>query len=151
MLNLLSLAGLSLLAALPQAYAGNLVAHNNCPFSIYCASAKNDATFSPTVEVVSGATYLSPQPAFNDNVGVVVKCALDPSLYPVYQMELAVQYGISWLDISHEDGDPFLQYHRHAEIRGVSRLLFFPSPTRVTRRLDSPSFVMLDLVWGYAG
>ncbi|KAI0097270.1 hypothetical protein GGR51DRAFT_566714 [Nemania sp. FL0031] len=116
--NYLSLIGLSLLAAFPQAYAGNLLVYNACPFQIWCASAKNDASFSETIPVAAGGTYLSPKPAMNDNIGAVVKCALNPSLHPVYQLELAVKDGRSWLDLSHEDGSPFLGHHRHAQIDG---------------------------------
>ncbi|KAI1149990.1 hypothetical protein F4825DRAFT_468575 [Nemania diffusa] len=119
----LSVIAVSLLAAFPQAFAGNLIAFNGCPFQIYCAAAKNDGSFSETVPVEPGKIYWSPKPAFNDNVGSVVKCGLTAALSPVYQLELAVQYGRSWLDLSHEDGNPFLAYHRRAEIAGSSCVL----------------------------
>ncbi|KAJ8120756.1 hypothetical protein ONZ43_g2621 [Nemania bipapillata] len=125
-LGFLSIAGL---AVLPQALAGNLIAFNGCPFQIYCASAKNDRSFTETVPVAPGETYWSPKPAYNDNIGSVVKCALSPTLRPVYQLELAVQDGRSWLDLSHVDGSPFLGYHRHAEIAGTSCVLDCPAGT----------------------
>ncbi|KAI1190858.1 hypothetical protein F5B17DRAFT_427145 [Nemania serpens] len=116
----ISIATLSFLAALPQVFAGNLLVDNSCDFSIYCAGAKNDGTFTEVVHVAAGDILQSLKPANNDNVGAVLKCALDQSLETVYQMEMAVRDGKTWLDLSSLDGAPFVAYHRHAEIPGTT-------------------------------
>ncbi|KAI2603720.1 hypothetical protein GGR54DRAFT_644459 [Hypoxylon sp. NC1633] len=115
----LKFAALALLAAVPTTMGSSLWVHNNCHFDIFCDAAKNDGKFSGGVKVAqNGGTYMSPLPADNDNVGTVLKCALDPGLSRPFQMELAVQNGRSWFDLSAIDGDPFIQFHRHAEIAG---------------------------------
>ncbi|KAI1175883.1 hypothetical protein F4777DRAFT_578493 [Nemania sp. FL0916] len=120
---------LLLAAAVPQALAGQMFAYNGCDFEIWCAGAKNDNTFSETVRVRPGEKYLSPKPALNDNIGTVVKCSLNPSLYPVYQLEVAVSERRSWMDLSSIDGTPFQQYHRHAEIDGTACIIDCPPGT----------------------
>ncbi|KAI1385793.1 uncharacterized protein F4822DRAFT_432651 [Hypoxylon trugodes] len=109
-------ASLVLLAALPAAIASSLNVQNNCDFGIQCSAAKNDGSSSPPVEVNgNGGTYSSPLLANDDNVGTVLKCGISG---PVFQMELDLQNGRSWLDLSALDGDPFLPYHRHVELAG---------------------------------
>lgn len=132
----ISIATLSFLAALPQVFAGNLLVDNSCDFSIYCAGAKNDGTFTEVVHVAAGDILQSLKPANNDNVGAVLKCALDQSLETVYQMEMAVRDGKTWLDLSSLDGAPFVAYHRHAEIPGVSALFFSPSLAECRTRVS---------------
>ncbi|KAI0009969.1 hypothetical protein F4779DRAFT_639801 [Xylariaceae sp. FL0662B] len=118
MTNALQLA-VALLAVLPTALGSNLFVHNNCGFAIWCGAAKNKGGLGPTVQVGgSGGVYQSPLPAENDNIGSVLKCATNQALAQPFQMELNVQYGRSWLDLSAVDGDPFLAYHRHAETAG---------------------------------
>ncbi|KAI0408460.1 hypothetical protein F4802DRAFT_594394 [Xylaria palmicola] len=112
-----------LLGALPGTYAGNLIAQNNCNFPIWCGAAKNDGTFSPSVQVPAGGQYLSPKPAYNDNVGAVAKCGMTPGLLEPYQLELAVKDGRSWLDLSSITAAPFKPFHRHAEIAGTECVL----------------------------
>lgn len=120
MARFISVAAISVLAALPQAFAGNLIIDNSCDFSIYCAGAKNDGTFTEVIRVAAGEALQSLKPANNDNIGAVLKCGMDDTLESVYQMEMAVRDGKTWLDLSALDGSPFVAYHRHAEIPGVS-------------------------------
>ncbi|KAI3333931.1 hypothetical protein F4824DRAFT_502633 [Ustulina deusta] len=110
------LAAVPFVSLLPQTFAKWLIAKNECPFEIWCAGAKNDRTFTPSSLVLPGQMYWSQLTADNDNIGAVLKCALNPQVQQPYQMEVNVQYGLSWLDLSAIDGDPFLAYHRHAEI-----------------------------------
>ncbi|KAI1770210.1 hypothetical protein F4818DRAFT_446506 [Hypoxylon cercidicola] len=119
MVNMLKLATVVLSAALPTVLGGNLIAVNNCPFEVWCYAAKNDGTSAPSVQVGgNGGMYQSPLPALDDNVGSVLKCSMNPDLGQPFQMELAVQDGRSWFDLSAIDGDPFLQYQRHADVAG---------------------------------
>ncbi|KAL7619542.1 hypothetical protein AAE478_010082 [Parahypoxylon ruwenzoriense] len=117
----LSTSLLLLLSALPgPSHGSTLRALNHCDFDIWCGAAKNDGTSRPTVKVAGkGGVYESPLKANNDNIGSVLKCATNAGLAHPIQMELAVQFGHSWFDLSAEDGDPFLQHHRHAEIAGL--------------------------------
>ncbi|OTA55064.1 hypothetical protein K449DRAFT_400250 [Hypoxylon sp. EC38] len=118
MFSILKFASLAI-AAIPVVLGSTLHAHNNCAFTIYCGAAKNDGSFSPTVAVASrGGIYDSPLLANNDNVGSVLKCATNAGLSQPFQMELAVQNGRSWFDLSALDGDPFVGYSRHAELAG---------------------------------
>ncbi|KAI0540302.1 hypothetical protein GGR58DRAFT_499307 [Xylaria digitata] len=117
--RVLKIAALSLLAALPQALGGYLHAYNSCKFKIWCSGAKNGGFFTEVSEVPPGTWYRSDLEATGD-VGAVLKCALNPYNREPFQIELNVDNtGVSWLDISAIDGDPFLQYHRHAEIPGT--------------------------------
>ncbi|KAI0506088.1 hypothetical protein F5B22DRAFT_651137 [Xylaria bambusicola] len=116
--RVLNLAALCLLSLAPPASAAYLKVLNLCPFEIYCGGAKNDGTFSPTVQVRSGQLYQSPLPANNDNIGAVLKCALNEQIQGPFQMELNLELGKAWFDLSAVDGDPFLAYHRYAEIDG---------------------------------
>ncbi|TGJ79191.1 hypothetical protein E0Z10_g9572 [Xylaria hypoxylon] len=125
----LNLAVLSLVA-LPQALGGFIVAHNTCNFKFWCSGGRNDGTFTPSTEVLPGQWYRSALEATNDNVGAVLKCSMNPYNGFPSQVELNVQYGKSWLDLSAEDGDPFLAYHRRVEIPGFSASLSTP----VTKR-----------------
>ncbi|KAI1118411.1 hypothetical protein F5Y14DRAFT_263783 [Nemania sp. NC0429] len=120
MSRLISIAAFAVLAALPQAFAGNLLVDNSCEFSIFCAGAKNDGTFTEVVEVGGGEVLQSLKPANNDNIGAVLKCGLDNTLQNVYQMEMAVRDGKTWLDLSSLDGSPFVAYRRRAEIPGTT-------------------------------
>ncbi|KAI1139179.1 hypothetical protein F5Y05DRAFT_424845 [Hypoxylon sp. FL0543] len=106
------------LAAVPVVLGSTLHVQNNCEFPIHCGAAKNDGTSSPSVEVGKGGTYHSPLAANNDNIGSVLKCATNAGLLQPFQMELAVQNGRSWFDLSALDGDPFVGYRRHAELAG---------------------------------
>ncbi|KAI1263666.1 hypothetical protein F5Y18DRAFT_428946 [Xylariaceae sp. FL1019] len=117
-----SFLALSLVIA-PQALAGDLRVQNHCSFAIWCAGAKNDGTAEASHQIGSGGSYTSSKPANNDNIGAVLKCGTDSRLAHPYQMEMAVQNGVSYLDLSAIDGDPFLSYHRHAEIPGTSCVL----------------------------
>ncbi|KAI1353793.1 hypothetical protein F5Y01DRAFT_322593 [Xylaria sp. FL0043] len=114
----LRLAVLSCLCLSQQALAGWLLAKNDCGFNIWCAGAKNDGTFTQISEVLPGQLYRSDLRANNDNIGAVVKCALNNDIQQPYQLEVAVEHGNTWLDLSAIDGDPFLQYHRRAEVKG---------------------------------
>ncbi|KAI0381470.1 hypothetical protein F5Y04DRAFT_280999 [Hypomontagnella monticulosa] len=106
------------LATIPTALAGNLVVHNGCGFDIWCSGAKNDGNFSPLVVVGgNGGVFFSPLIAENDNIGSVLKCSTSNG-GQVFQLELTVQDGRSWMDLSALDGDPFFSFHRHAEISG---------------------------------
>ncbi|KAI1429820.1 hypothetical protein F5Y12DRAFT_795353 [Xylaria sp. FL1777] len=105
----------------PQILAKWLSARNECPFDVWCAGAKNDGTFTPSTKISQGQTYRSELTADDNNIGAVLKCALDPYIQQPYQMEVTVRRGLTWLDLSAVNGDPFLDYHRHAEINGVSR------------------------------
>ncbi|KAI4861205.1 hypothetical protein F4820DRAFT_452155 [Hypoxylon rubiginosum] len=110
------LAGVTLPTAV---LGGNLYALNNCDFDVWCWGAKNDGTTSP--EVLTGARggiYESPLPAQDDDVGSVVKCSMHADYSQPFQMELAVQDGRSWFDLSAIDGDPFLPFTRHADVAG---------------------------------
>ncbi|KAI1464935.1 uncharacterized protein F4812DRAFT_441020 [Daldinia caldariorum] len=98
--------------------AGNLLVQNNCKFDIWCSAAKNDGSSRDSVRVPAGNHYTSPLPANNDNIGSVLKCTDTSGSKKVFQEELAVQNGRSWFDLSAIDGDPFINYHRHAEISG---------------------------------
>ncbi|KAI0163963.1 hypothetical protein GGR57DRAFT_498047 [Xylariaceae sp. FL1272] len=109
----------SLLAMMPAALAGTLSVHNSCSFGIFCAGANNKGDFTPTVSVPAGTSWTSLLSAENDNIGAVLKCATNSGLSGPYQMEIAILNGRAYLDLSAEDGDPFLAYHRHAEIPGV--------------------------------
>ncbi|GAW13944.1 hypothetical protein ANO14919_033360 [Xylariales sp. No.14919] len=124
MARILGFAALSLLAALPPALGGSLRVYNSCNFKFWCSSAKNDGTSTATTEVLPGQWYTAEKQADNDNIGAVLKCALNSYNGEPYQVELAVQNGKSWLDLSAVDGHPFLAYHRHAEIPGVSGFFF---------------------------
>ncbi|KAI1413402.1 hypothetical protein F5Y13DRAFT_189311 [Hypoxylon sp. FL1857] len=117
MFSLLKFASLALVAA-PVVLGSELYIQNNCGFTMYCGAAKNDGTSSSSVQVGNGGTYHSPLPANNDNIGSVLKCATNSGLQQPFQMELAVQNGRAWLDLSALDGDPFVGYHRHAELAG---------------------------------
>lgn len=129
MVNMLKLS-LALAAACPTVLGSNLYAKNNCNFDIWCWAAKNDGTGSGTVQVGrNGGVYMSPLPADDDNVGSVLKCSEDPGLSKPFQMELAVQYGRSWFDLSAIDGDPFLDFTRHAEVAGQCVLHCDPGST----------------------
>ncbi|KAJ2989007.1 hypothetical protein NUW58_g3687 [Xylaria curta] len=114
----LTTALLSVLAMAPYSYAGNLIVKNQCPTTIWCGAAKNDGTFSPSVQVAPGASYTSPKPAYNDGIGAVLKCGQEQDMLHPYQLEMAVQNGRSWLDLSNLDGSPYHGFHRHAEIAG---------------------------------
>ncbi|KAI8624331.1 hypothetical protein F5Y19DRAFT_480709 [Xylariaceae sp. FL1651] len=128
MLRILGNTAVMLLAILPQALAGSLRVHNTCSFDIWCDGAKNDGKPpSPAVKVSSGQTYVSPKRANNDNIGAVLKCGTTKALPNPYQMEIAVDKGISYLDLSAIDGDPFLSHHRHAAIPGTSCVLDCPA------------------------
>ncbi|KAK5626400.1 hypothetical protein RRF57_002115 [Xylaria bambusicola] len=116
MSRVFGLTTLSLLFLATPASAAVLKALNLCPFEIYCGGAKNDGTFSNTTKVPSGALYRSPLQANNDNIGTVLKCALNDQLQQPFQMEVNIQFGITWFDLSAVDGDPFLAYHRYAEV-----------------------------------
>ncbi|KAI0968212.1 hypothetical protein F4678DRAFT_464719 [Xylaria arbuscula] len=118
MTGLLQLALISWISLAPQAYSKFLIAKNDCGFEVYCAGAKNNGAFSPITKVLPGQWYQSPLSADNDNIGAVLKCDIDPALQKPFQLELNVQYGKSWVDLSAIDGDPFLPYHRHAELDG---------------------------------
>ncbi|KAI1452166.1 hypothetical protein F4805DRAFT_463051 [Annulohypoxylon moriforme] len=119
MCNMLKFSAFVLTAALPSALGSHLNVHNNCGFEIYCGAAKNDGTSSPAVKVGGGGgTWQSPLPANDDNIGSVLKCANNPGLTQPFQMELALQNGHSWFDLSALDGDPFINVARHAEIAG---------------------------------
>ncbi|KAI2636620.1 hypothetical protein GGS21DRAFT_489375 [Xylaria nigripes] len=112
---------LLLLSLLPRALAGNMIAHNQCAFDVWCSAAKNDGTFSPSVPVSPGQSYLSPKPANTDNIGVVVKCGMDARLLQPWQVEMNVDLsGTTWLDLSAIDGSPFAAYHRRVEIPGTA-------------------------------
>ncbi|KAI1399180.1 hypothetical protein F4819DRAFT_488850 [Hypoxylon fuscum] len=131
MFSLFKLASIALVAAaLPTALGSNLFVHNNCPFDVWCGSAKNDGASRPSVLVNGGGgTYQSPLPAEDDNVGSVLKCSRNPGLGQPFQMELAVQDGRSWFDLSAIDGDPFLDFPRHADIAGQCTLDCPPGST----------------------
>ncbi|KAF2972893.1 hypothetical protein GQX73_g738 [Xylaria multiplex] len=117
--RVLKIAALSL-AALPQVLGGYLQAYNSCKFTIWCSGAKNGGFFTSVSEVAPGTWYRSDLEATGD-VGAVLKCALNPNNREPFQIELNVDNkGMSWLDISAIDGDPFLKYHRRAEIPGVT-------------------------------
>ncbi|KAI1291465.1 hypothetical protein F5Y03DRAFT_400693 [Xylaria venustula] len=118
MTRLLHLALISCFSLAPQVYSKWLIAKNNCAFEIYCAGAKNNGAFTPISKVLPGQSYQSTLAADNDNIGTVLKCGLDPPLLKPFQMELTVQYGKSWMDLSALDGDPFLPYQRYAEVDG---------------------------------
>lgn len=119
MVNMLSNIGVLVLAAVPSALGSTLNVQNNCPFQIFCGAAKNDGTFSPSVPVPGGGhRWTSPLPANDDNIGSVLKCANNAGLAKPFQMELALQNGHSWFDLSALDGDPFIGVSRHAEIAG---------------------------------
>ncbi|XXH01477.1 Protein SLG1 [Hypoxylon texense] len=107
-------------AALPTAVlGGNMIAVNNCDFDVWCWAAKNDGTTAPEVPVPGrGGMYQSPLPAADDNVGSVLKCSMSADYSQPYQMELAVQDGRSWFDLSAIDGNSFLPFMRHADIAG---------------------------------
>lgn len=117
MFNVLKLASLALLAA-PTVLASDIIVQNNCKFNVWCSAAKNDGASSALVKVKAGRHYKSPLPAYNDNVGSVLKCTDVSGSRKVFQVELAVQNGRSWFDLSAIDGDPFLSHHRHAELAG---------------------------------
>ncbi|OTB03264.1 hypothetical protein M426DRAFT_24048 [Hypoxylon sp. CI-4A] len=119
MVGFLKLASLAALAALPVAQCSDLFVLNNCNFNIFCAGAKNDGTSTVSTAVKgNGGTYKSPLLANDDNIGSVLKCSKNADMSKPFQMELAVQNGRSWFDLSAEDADPFVTYHRHAEIAG---------------------------------
>ncbi|KAI1097978.1 hypothetical protein F4804DRAFT_142396 [Jackrogersella minutella] len=119
MFNIVKFGALALMAGVPAVLGSNLNVVNHCSFNIFCGGAKNDGSSSPVVIVKgNGGTYQSPLPANNDNVGSVLKCAKNPDLSQPFQMELALQYGRSWFDLSALNGDPFIEFHRHAEIAG---------------------------------
>ncbi|KAF3067230.1 hypothetical protein GL218_08569 [Daldinia childiae] len=117
MFNILKLTLLALLTA-PAVIASDLIVQNNCNFHVWCSAAKNDGSSSASVKVHAGRHYTSPLPAYNDNVGSVLKCTDVSGSLSVFQAELAVQNGRSWFDLSAIDGDPFLPHHRHAELAG---------------------------------
>ncbi|KAI1437065.1 hypothetical protein GGR50DRAFT_692562 [Xylaria sp. CBS 124048] len=122
------LLAVSILSVLPRALAGNIVIHNQCTFAMWCGAAKNDGTFTPSLQVVPGQSYLSPKPAGNrENIGVVVKCGMDAHLLQPWQVEMNVATdGVTYLDLSSIDGSPFLAYHRHAEIPGTTCVIDCP-------------------------
>ncbi|KAK8074582.1 hypothetical protein PG997_009245 [Apiospora hydei] len=96
---------------------------NNCPFDIFCASAKGPVggatigTFTPTRRVASGAeaNFMSTN---NDNVGVSLKCDVNEDLLHPYQLESTISNGIAYYDLSAINGDPFLAYQRTAVFPG---------------------------------
>ncbi|KAI1210254.1 uncharacterized protein F4807DRAFT_460083 [Annulohypoxylon truncatum] len=119
MFNMLNLSALIFAAVLPSTLGSTLNVLNNCGFEIYCGAAKNDGSSSPAVRVNGGgSTWQSPLAADDDNIGSVLKCANNLGLIQPFQMELALQNGHSWFDLSALDGDPFIGVSRHAEIAG---------------------------------
>ncbi|KAK8122629.1 hypothetical protein PG984_011299 [Apiospora sp. TS-2023a] len=96
---------------------------NNCPFDIYCASAKGPeggsaiGTFTPTRLVASGdeANFMSTD---NNNVGVSLKCDVNEDLLHPYQMESTISNGVAYYDLSAVDADPFIDYQRTAVFPG---------------------------------
>ncbi|KAI0434176.1 hypothetical protein F5Y09DRAFT_357521 [Xylaria sp. FL1042] len=114
----LQLAVISCLCLSQQAFAGWLFAKNECSFEVWCAGAKNDGTFTEIRKVLPGQLYRSDLPAQNNNIGTVVKCAMNDAIHQPYQLEVNVENGLTWLDLSSIDGNPFLGYHRHAEVNG---------------------------------
>ncbi|KAI1087981.1 hypothetical protein F5B19DRAFT_496831 [Rostrohypoxylon terebratum] len=118
MINILSKIGALIIIALPSALGSTLNVQNNCQFQIFCGAAKNDGTSSPGVPVPGRGHWTSPLPANNDNIGNVLKCANNAGLQQPFQMELTLQNGHSWFDLSALNGDPFISVSRHAEIAG---------------------------------
>ncbi|KAI1768475.1 hypothetical protein GGR53DRAFT_462442 [Hypoxylon sp. FL1150] len=140
MVNTFKLVSLVLSGALPSVLGGNLHAINHCSFDMWCWGAKNDGSTSPEVRVAAhGGVYASPLPAKNDNVGSVVKCSMHSDFSQPFQMELAVQNGRSWFDLSAIDGDPFLKYERHGDVSGQRACSESPKTT-VINALGSLSF-----------
>ncbi|KAI1268086.1 hypothetical protein F5Y18DRAFT_377377 [Xylariaceae sp. FL1019] len=134
-MQILQIIAISALAMMPTALAGTLSVVNSCSFAIYCGGANNNGDDTPTFYVPAGTSWTSTLTAPNNNVGVALKCATNPGLLNPYQMEIAIQNGRAWLDLSAVDGDPFLAYHRHAEIPGVRVLSAASSaPFRYIRR-----------------
>ncbi|KAI0886800.1 uncharacterized protein GGS22DRAFT_186873 [Annulohypoxylon maeteangense] len=116
---MIKLSVLALAAVLPSTLGSSLNVINNCGFEIYCGAAKNNGDSSPAVKVGGGgSTWKSPLLANDDNIGSVLKCSDNPDLSKPFQMELALQNGHSWFDLSALDGDPFVDVARHAEIAG---------------------------------
>ncbi|KAI1334095.1 hypothetical protein F5Y15DRAFT_421246 [Xylariaceae sp. FL0016] len=116
-------ATLTILPALPAALGGALHAINSCREAIYCAGARNDGSATGVTTIAAGATYTSTLAANNDNIGAVLKCATQADASGTvnpYQLELTVQSGVSYMDLPHENGDPFLDSPRWAEIPGTA-------------------------------
>ncbi|RYC56310.1 hypothetical protein CHU98_g9901 [Xylaria longipes] len=112
---------LALLITLPETMAANLIVHNQCQFAMWCGSAANDGTFTPTVQVYPGGYYTSPQPALAGGKGVVVKCGHESNILEPYQLEVAQDADTrTWLDLSDLNGRPYQGYHRRAEIAGTA-------------------------------
>ncbi|KAK7984735.1 hypothetical protein PG996_006027 [Apiospora saccharicola] len=96
---------------------------NNCPFDIYCASAKGPeggsaiGTFTSTRLVASGdeANFMSTD---NNNVGVSLKCDVNEDLLHPYQLESTISNGVAYYDLSAVDADPFIDYKRTAVFPG---------------------------------
>ncbi|KAI6083469.1 hypothetical protein F4821DRAFT_262853 [Hypoxylon rubiginosum] len=119
MVNTMKLISIVLSGALPTVFAGDLYAINHCSFDVWCWGAKNDGTDSPVeLTTANGGIYKSPLRANNDNMGSVVKCSMNSDRSQPFQMELAVQNGRSWFDLSAIDGDPFLPFTRHGDVSG---------------------------------
>ncbi|KAI1329433.1 hypothetical protein F5Y16DRAFT_397355 [Xylariaceae sp. FL0255] len=117
----LQIATIALLGAIPSALGGNMIAINHCTFPIYCRGDINGATTEAPITLVSpGSTYVSPNPAANDNIGVVVKCDTNSAVTNPYQLEVTVDDGVTYMDLSALDGDPFLAYNRAASIPGTT-------------------------------
>ncbi|KAI0477762.1 hypothetical protein GGR56DRAFT_674104 [Xylariaceae sp. FL0804] len=126
MVNVLRLAAAALLPALPSVVlGGDLVVDNQCAFEIYCFGTAspgdgNPAETGPTVAVPAGTFYTSPYPAQDNNVGVNLKCGATAALPSPYILEVTVDQGVSYVDLSAIAGDAFVGYTRSAEVVGSS-------------------------------
>ncbi|CAJ2503524.1 Uu.00g109180.m01.CDS01 [Anthostomella pinea] len=124
MVNTAQLTSALLLAMAPSALGGFLHAQNNCGFSIWCAGVLSPSApgqpgqSSPIVQVNANSAYASPLAAENNNVGAVTKCSRNSNLSPVYQLEVTIDQGRSWVDLSAIDGSPFIDVYRRAKIPG---------------------------------
>ncbi|KAI1369840.1 hypothetical protein F5Y08DRAFT_347414 [Xylaria arbuscula] len=124
------LARLVLCCLASQALALYLKVQNNCPFEVYCSGAKNDRTFTDISTVPAGARYQSQLTGANNNIGTVVKCALNSYIQHPFQMEVTVSNGATFLDLSAVDGDPFLSFDRYAEVDGGLCAIDCPAHTK---------------------
>lgn len=59
---------------------------------------------------------------YQDNIGVNVHCGLDSGVSDSdqYQLELAVDKGVSYADLSAVNGNPFLEYQRALNYPGTT-------------------------------